>query len=361
MKRKTNTFKRFFTTIGRMACASIVRSMLLAPCVALGQAPQSTPAQAPASPGKQLTFDVATVKPAAPLDMQRLAADVQAGRMPKMGPEIGATRATYTYMSLADLTALAYKIRTYQISGPSWLKDQRFDIEATIPEGATKDDVPSMLRALLEERFKLVAHRDSEEQKVLALVVGKSGPKMKESPAAPQAFDPNSPLQPGERQIDLPDGPMRMKMNPDGSATLNMGAKGTITQRFDKQDMSIHFESSATTMSGFAETLSSLMMQMGGANSRQVVDMTGLKGYYEMKMEISMADLMAMARSQGFDTLPPPSGGGGSASAVPVASDPGGGTSVFESVARMGLKLEDRKAAVERLVIDHVEKTPTEN
>jgi uncharacterized protein (TIGR03435 family) len=54
----------------------------------------------------------------------------------------------------------------------------------------------------------------------------------------------------------------------------------------------------------------------------------------------------------------PPSGG---ANTVPEASDPGGGSSVFESVSQMGLKLEDSKATVDRLVIDHVEKTPTEN
>jgi uncharacterized protein (TIGR03435 family) len=98
---------------------------------------------------------------------------------------------------------------------------------------------------------------------------------------------------------------------------------------------------------------------MGGANSRQVVDMTGLKGYYQVDVEISIADLMAMARAQGM-AMPssPPSGG---ANTVPEASDPGGGSSVFESVSQMGLKLEDSKATVDRLVIDHVEKTPTEN
>ena len=71
-----------------------------------------------------------------------------------------------------------------------------------------------MLQALLAERFKLVAHHAQEEHKVLALVAGKGGPKMKEAATVPQAFDPNSPLQPGERQVDDADGPMRIKMNP---------------------------------------------------------------------------------------------------------------------------------------------------
>jgi uncharacterized protein (TIGR03435 family) len=101
-------------------------------------------------------------------------------------------------------------------------------------------------------------------------------------------------------------------------------------------------------------------MQMGGANSWQVVDRSGLTGYYQIDVEISISDLMAMARTQGMAMPASPSSGGG-ANTVPEASDPGGGSSVFESVSQMGLKLEDSKATVDRLVIGHIEKTPTEN
>jgi len=90
-----------------------------------------------------------------------------------------------------------------------------------------------------------------------------------------------------------------------------------------------------------------------------VIDMTGLKGYYEVDVEISLADLAAMARSQGSAMPAGPSSG--SANTVPEASDPGGGTSVFESVGQMGLKVENSKAVVDRLVVDHIEKAPTEN
>ncbi len=315
---------------------------------ASGQAPQS-----------KFTFDVATIKPAAPLDQAQMVVDMRAGKMPKVGQEIDATRATYTYTQLDQLIAMAYKIRLYQISGPPWMSQERFDIVATIPEGATKDDVPAMLQALLAERFKLVAHHAQEDHKVLGLVVGKSGVKMKEAATVPQAFDPNSPLQPGERQVEDVDGPMRVKMNQDLTITANMGARGTIIEKVDRQTMTFDIKSSGVTMQGFADLLSTILMQMGGANSRQVVDMTGLKGYYQVDVEISIADLMAMARAQGMPIPASPSSGGGNA--VPEASDPGGGSSVFESVSQMGLKLEDRSATVDRLVIDHIEKTPTEN
>lgn len=310
------------------------------------------------TPSGKLSFDVATVKPSA-LDMQKLAAAAQAGKMPKIGPEIGATRATYTFMSLSELISMAWNVRPYQISGPDWLSKERFDIEATMPDGATRNDAPAMLQSLLEERFKLAAHRAQEEHKVLALVVSKSGIKMKESATPPQAFDPDSPLQPGETQMEGLDGPVRMKIGSDGTVTQNMGAKGTIIQKFDRQTMTFHFKSSGVTMVGYAELLSTMLLQLGGPSSRQVVDMTGLKGYYELDTEISMADIMALARNLGMDVpTGPPSGG---ANTAPEASDPGGGSSVFESIQQMGLKLENSKATVDRLVIDHIERTPTEN
>jgi uncharacterized protein (TIGR03435 family) len=293
--------------------------------------------------------------------MAKLAAEMQAGKMPRFGAHVTASQAVYTYMSLKELIANAYKVKAYQITGPAWLATERFDILAKMPDGASKDDAPKMLQALLEERFKLVAHLDTQERPVLALVVGKDGPKLKESPAATEPVDENAPLKPGEMKIDGPDGPIRVRRNADGSSTINMGAKGTMTTRIDTQAQMITLESSRVTMAGFADRLTN-MLQMGGGGDRQVVDMTGLKGDYQVAVEISLADVMAAARAQGM--LPPTaaaSGGATGASPASAASDPGGGSSVFASVKKLGLKLEPRKAQVEQLVIDHVEKTPTEN
>jgi uncharacterized protein (TIGR03435 family) len=324
--------------------------LILAAGAAFGQTAPSIPA-----------FEVATVKPSPPLDIAKLRDQVQAGRMPRFGPHVDASQAAYTYMSLKDLIATAYKVKAYQITGPAWLATERFDIVAKIPDGASKDDVPRMLQALLEERFKLATHHDNQEQPVYALVVGKDGPKLKESPATTEPVDPNAPLKPGEMKFDSPEGPVRVMRNADGSATINMGAKGTMTQRMDMQSQTMTLQSSKVTMAGFADMLTR-MLQMGGGGGRQVVDMTNLKGNYQVAVEISLADAMAAARAQGI--IPPTgSAGGGAAGASPAseASDPGGGSTVFASVKKLGLKLEPSKARVEQLVIDHVEKTPTEN
>jgi uncharacterized protein (TIGR03435 family) len=309
----------------------------------------------------QLTFEVATVKPAPPLDPVKVRAEMQAGRMPRVGPHVNASRAEYYYMPLKALIATAYKVKPYQINGPAWLASERFDIVAKMPEGASKDDAPEMLKALLEERFKLAAHRDTQEQPVLALVVGKDGPKLKEALAAPEPIDENAPLKPGEMKMDGPDGPIRITRNSDGSMTINMGAKGIVTQKMDAQAQTITVDSSTVTMAGLADMLTTVL-QTGGGGTRRVVDMTGLKGNYQVTLEISMADLMAAARAQGMTSPIAPGGvGAAGASSVAEASDPGGGSSVFTSVQKLGLRLEKSRAKVEQLVIDHVEKTPTED
>jgi len=324
--------------------------------VSLLLAISATGQMAPSNPA----FEVATVKPSPPLDVGKLAADIQGGRMPRIGPHVDASQAEYHYMSLKDLIANAYKMKPFQVSGPPWLAAERFDIVAKMPDGASKDDAPIMLQALLQERFKLAVHRATEEHPVLALVVGKDGPKLKESPATTEPIDENAPLKPGERKMEGPNGPMRVTRNADGSATMSMGAKGNMTTRMNMQDQTITLESSTVTMAGFADMLTNVL-QRGGGDSRQVVDMTGLKGNYQVAVEFSFANAMAAARAQGM--VPPTAPGAGAADASPasVASDPGGGSTVFASVKKLGLKLEPHKAMVEQLVIDHVEKAPTEN
>ena len=314
------------------------------------------------TPPSNPEFEVATVKPSAPLDFMKLREQMQAGRMPRFGAHVDGAQAVYTYMSLKDLIANAYDVKAYQITGPGWLGTERFDIVAKMPDGSSKDDAPKMLQALLAERFKLAAHRETQEHSVLALVVGKDGPKLKEAPPPAAPIDENAPAKPGEMKIDGPNGPIRISRNSDGSTTVNMGAKGTITQRMDMQSQMMSLESSSVTMGGFADMLTNLL-QMGGGGGRQVVDMTGLKGNYQVGVDISLADLMATARAQGM--VPPgvqSSGGAAGASPAAAASDPaGGGSTVFASVKKLGLRLEPRKAQVEQLVIDQVEKTPTEN
>src|SRR3954452_12602697 len=130
-------------------------------------------AQAPAAKPQ---FEVATIKLAPPLNPAMAAA----GKM-HVGMNIDAARVDIGYLSLNDLIMVAYKVKQHQVVGPDWMKNQRFDILAKLPEGATKEQVPEMLQGLLAERFGLTFHKEMKEQSVYGLLVGKGGPKMKES------------------------------------------------------------------------------------------------------------------------------------------------------------------------------------
>ena len=191
--------------------------------VCLGMAAAVAPAQTKPS------FEVASIKPAAPLDLAKLRAGVEKGEMPRLGPRVDGARAEYIYMTAGELIALAYDVKSDQIAG-GWIETQRFDIVAKLPEGASKSDAPKMLRSLLEDRFKLALHRDSKEYRALALEIGEGGPKMKEASEGFKPIDPSVPLAPGEKQVDGPDGPVRMTSDGNGGATIG-GERGQRRQR----------------------------------------------------------------------------------------------------------------------------------
>jgi uncharacterized protein (TIGR03435 family) len=321
-----------------------------APATQAASSVQASPA-VQAAPGN-LAFDVASVRPSPAPDQTTMIAGLQAGRLPNWVRADG-TRATFHYESLKELIAYAYKLRTYEISGPEWLVTDRFDIEARLPDGATKDDVPEMLQALLAERFNLTSHREMQEQPVLGLVVAKSGPKLKESSAKPVAFDESESLKPDESKMDSPDGPIHLMKNADGSTTYNMGARGSFTLKLDGETRSMHMQADTITMKGFVM----MMTTLGAGQGRQIVDMTGLTGMYQAAVNFSMMDLMSSLSAQGIE-LPRRPGGGSSST---EATDPEGGATVSAALEKLGLKLEKSRAKVDRLVVDHVEKSPTDN
>src|SRR5215470_13888301 len=104
------------------------------------------------------TFEVATVK----LAPQMTPDLVISGKM-RIGMRTDAGRVEFGFMSLKDLIQSAYEVKPFQVTGPDWMTAQRFDIVAKLPEGATKEQIPQMLQALLAERFALAIHRDNKE------------------------------------------------------------------------------------------------------------------------------------------------------------------------------------------------------
>jgi uncharacterized protein (TIGR03435 family) len=296
-------------------------------------------AQTPAAPA----FEVATIKPSAPMNP----AMVASGKL-HVGMQIDAARVDIGFFSLADLIRTAYAVKAYQVSGPDWMSGQRFDIVAKMPEGATKEQVPEMLQALLAERFKLAVHRESKEHSVYALVQGKGGAKLKESAPDPEA--PAADKEKGGMVIGQGSSQLRVSGNPASGMVVSNAESGTT--RMTMVNGAMHMESSKMSMEKFAELISRFV-------DRPVVDMTELKGNYQVALDLSMDDIRNVARTAGV-SIPAmePAAEPGKAPAD-AASEPGG--TVLTSVQQLGLKLEARKAPMETIVVDRLEKAPTEN
>lgn len=209
----------------------------------------------------------------------------------------------------------AFKLKTYQIIGPSWLDEDCFDIVAKMPEGASRDQVPAMLQTLLVERFKLVAHKEDRPHPVYALVVDKGGPKVKEASANFSRIGPR----PGEVMFR--------------AAGDTQGFKGPMTMAKLAQFLSVRVD-------------------------RPVQDFTGLKGSYDIDL--------AWVPDQGIDRSSSSLASfttetamlGDTRTDLPRPPTATLFTAIRES---LGLKLEPRKEPVEMLVIDHAERVPTEN
>src|SRR5436190_3888523 len=135
-----------------------------------------------------LAFEVATIKPAGPLNPQA----IMSGQM-RIGMKVDQARVDIGSFSLSDLIRTAYRIKTHQVSGPDWLGGERFNVLGKMPAGSTEEQIPEMLQALLADRFKLTFHKESKEHAIYALVVGKGGHKMKDSEPDPVAADSGEP------------------------------------------------------------------------------------------------------------------------------------------------------------------------
>ena len=211
---------------------------------------------------------------------------------------------------LKPILVEAFKVSKDQIAGPSWLDEDCFEIFGKMPEGATRDQLPAMLQALLAERFKLAAHKEDRPSQVYALVVDKNGPKFKES-ASSSSF---------------------MGAHP-GATTFRAGLGA----------------------SGFkgSMTMATLARHLSGKGYGPVQDFTGLTGKYDIDL--------SWAPDRAFEPLG--EFAGANAAAHPNADLPPAPTADLFAAIResLGLRLERRKEPVEVLVIDHIERVPTGN
>jgi uncharacterized protein (TIGR03435 family) len=275
-----------------------------------GQTPQPETAR-PAE------FEVASIRPSN---------QTGPAAMLSVGLHIDGAQVRCTYMSLNDYIGIGYKLKNFQINGPDWLKSERFDIAAKIPEGVSREHVPEMLRNLIETRFHVKSHREPKPLPVYALVVAKGGLKI--SPVAEDPIDPNA-------SFDV-----KVSGSREG-VSLSLG-KAIFSIGNNKLDVK------RMPMPAFADLLARFM-------DRPVLDMTDTKGSFDYTLDLAPEDFRAMTIRSAIAagvTLPPEA-----LKLIEAASD----SSLHTALQAVGLKLEARKAPVDTLVIDSVQKTPTEN
>jgi len=235
-------------------------------------------------------FDAASIRPAAPLTTQC-----------KGGPGTDDPgRLTCQNFPLSFYVMMAYDLRAYQYQGPDWMASTRFDVQATIPPGATPEQFRSMLQHLLAERFKLTVHTGKKEMDGYNLVVSKASPDLKRS----ETQTPLAGLPLWRAPFAGPPVPARAQIN-----GIRMPMAGLATLVSDRI-------------------------------GRPVSDATALQGFYDFKLSYTDS----------------PSG----ASGLSATDD----SSVNLETAlkdQLGLALVKKKVQVDTIIVDHSEKSPTDN
>jgi uncharacterized protein (TIGR03435 family) len=232
-------------------------------------------------------FDVASVKVSQP--------GADGGLRGRGNTQVSPGTVTMRNVSLKAAIRWAWHVTEYQVTGPDWLDSQRYEIAGKAAGPATEEELRLMMQALLRERFKLQLHRETRELGAYLLVAGKNGPKFHESTTE------------GEGSIDINQRQLRVSV-----------------QR--------------TPVSRLVEMMSNMLRA-------PVIDMTGLKGRYDLTLNVAQyaADLAAQGKS--LDS---------------VRADPEAFLSLILQ-EEFGLKLEAKKMPLGVVVIDHAEKSPVEN
>ena len=183
-------------------------------------------------------------------------------------------------------------IDTYIVGAPGWVGKDRFDIAGKAPAGTSDKTVALMLQVFLEHEFKLTTHQEQKAVGAFALLMRKGGPKLAKAAGS------------GE--------PDCAYYEPEGT---NYGGP--------------HRACTNMRMGDLAQTLPEIAPDYV---DRPVVDLTGLTGAYDFKLD--------WVRRKNLDK---------------------GGLTIFDALTKLGLKLKERKLPVQVTVVDHIEKLSDDN
>jgi uncharacterized protein (TIGR03435 family) len=266
-----------------------------------------------AQDGSRLTFEVASVRYAGSGDDGGLA--VLRGGPGTDDPET----IIWQRQPLSRLLVVAFHVDFDEITGPDWLGNMFYDVAAKVPRGTTKDQVRRMWQDLLAERFHLVSHFIKKDFPVYELSVDRNGPKLRKSGTGRWATDPRFAVPTAGAKMAIAGGPPR--------------------------DLLLTFRN--CSIAEFAQHIGWPLgtLRAGGWTPARVLDRTGVDGDYDFTMEFA-----GYWGPGGTDLRPLPDG--------QTDNAPG----LFDALReQLGLKLDQRKAPLDVLVVDHLDKTPNGN
>lgn len=222
-------------------------------------------------------------------------------------------------LNLLNLVTIAYDIPGYRLSEESDLGLVRLDVEAKMPVDTTREQFNLMLQNLLADRLGLKVHWASKIIEVYDLVVAKGGPKL--DPAAPDSHR-------GSDDASKDGSPPKMRL--DGFPVPPPGNASWFAQTPDgKVGMRRH-----------NETISELVKEIN--LDGPLTDSTGLTGKYDFTLFWSMSATIAAIN--------------------PLSVLEADAPSIFDAVReQLGLEIKKTRRPAQVLVVDHVDKKPTEN
>ncbi len=286
-------------------------------------------------------FDVASIKatPPNPSGMILIAP-------PRGGPGTAdPTHVTWPSATLRGVLGNAFNVKNYQVTGPDTLDSERFEIAVGIPDGATKEQVALMWRNLLISRFGLKYHIEQREFPVDELTVGPKGHKLVENKDQADA-------EPAKLPLDAAGPPGRPPLDKEGRPTLN-GPGLMMLMSAGPNGPTAKTMAKAQPMSEFVKMLSN---QLG----HPVVDKTGLAGTYDFSLDFQPT----AGLSGGPLALATRRGGPDVAGAAPPTSAAPAEMSLELPQAieqQLGLRLVKGKGMLDVIVVEKINRVPTEN
>jgi len=253
-------------------------------------------------------------------------------------------RVTNTRVDLTNISLQALLVRVFQIdqparlSAPDWLTRVNVDIHAVIPEGSTRAHVPEMMKALLITRFGLRVREEPRPTDLYELVVGNGGVRMQKVDAVDELdkvfpADPSGKPRP-DQTIDSLEGRIRSIATQRGQMIIT---ERSMYERIRTGRGTEEIDATRMTMAELATMLSFTV-------DRPVVDRTNLPGLYRFRIE-----------------LPPPTFLIASVLSPIAPTNEPDVVSPFKAVETLGLKLERRRSMLDTVVVDHIDRVPTDN